>query len=83
MIAAALSESGKRTGLHTKPHLRSMVERARIDGTNVSEDGFAELITDMMPAIQNVTAEHSRPSYYETLLHWHSCISHSSASTSP
>jgi dihydrofolate synthase / folylpolyglutamate synthase len=68
MIAGALTASGKRTGLHTKPHLRSMVERARIDGVNVTEDRFAELLTDMMPAIDSVAGEHSRPSYYETLL---------------
>lgn len=68
MIAAVLTASGKRTGLHTKPHLRSMVERARIDGVNVTEDRFAELLSDMMPAIEAVTKQHSRPSYYETLL---------------
>jgi dihydrofolate synthase/folylpolyglutamate synthase len=68
MIAAALTASGKRTGLHTKPHLRSMVERARIDGANVTEERFAELLTEMMPAIDAVIEEHSRPSYYETLL---------------
>jgi|SRR5579884_1142653 len=68
MIAAVLTASGKRTGLHTKPHMRSMVERARIDGANISEERFAELLTQMMPAIQSVTEEHSRPSYYETLL---------------
>jgi dihydrofolate synthase/folylpolyglutamate synthase len=68
MIAAALTASGRRTGLHTKPHLRSMVERARIDGINVTEERFAELLTDMMPAIESVIEEHSRPSYYETLL---------------
>ena len=68
MVAAALTASGKRTGLHTKPHLRSMVERARIDGVNVSEEHFGELLGDMMPAIEAVTQAHSRPSYYETLL---------------
>ncbi len=68
MIASALTASGKRTGLHTKPHLRSMVERARIDGANVSEERFAELLSEMMPAIESVTQVHSRPSYYETLL---------------
>jgi dihydrofolate synthase/folylpolyglutamate synthase len=68
MIASALSASGKRTGLHTKPHLRSITERARIDGVNVTEERFAELLTEMMPAIESVTQEHSRPSYYETLL---------------
>ncbi len=68
MIAAALSASGKRTGLHTKPHLASIVERARIDGVNITEDRFAELLTEMMPAIDTIANEYSRPSYYETLL---------------
>lgn len=68
MLAAVLSADGKRTGLHTKPHLRSVVERARIDGSNISEEAFAYLLTEMMPAIERVTAEYSRPSYYETLL---------------
>jgi dihydrofolate synthase/folylpolyglutamate synthase len=45
-----------------------MVERARIDGVNVTEERFAELLTDMMPAIESVAEEYSRPSYYETLL---------------
>lgn len=68
MIAAALTTSGKRTGLHTKPHLTSMVERARIDGVNITEERFAELLTQMLSAIDNVMNEYSRPSYYETLL---------------
>lgn len=68
MVAAALTASGKRTGLHTKPHMRSMVERARIDGVNITEERFAELLTQMMPAIDTITNEFSRPSYYETLL---------------
>ncbi|MGZ3497158.1 MAG: bifunctional folylpolyglutamate synthase/dihydrofolate synthase [Vulcanimicrobiaceae bacterium] len=68
MIATVLTTSGKRTGLHTKPHLRSMVERARVDGVNVSEERFAELLEEMMPAIERTAAAFSRPSYYETLL---------------
>ncbi len=32
MIAAALPARVNAPGLHTKPHLRSMTERARIDG---------------------------------------------------
>ncbi len=68
MIAAALTASGARTGLHTKPHLVSMVERARVDGLNVGEERFGELLSQMMPAIESVGAAHSRPSYYETLL---------------
>jgi dihydrofolate synthase / folylpolyglutamate synthase len=68
IIAASLGETGKRVGLHTKPHLRSMTERARIDGVPVSEPRFAELLEEMMPAIERTAAEHGRPTYYETLL---------------
>ena len=63
-----MQASGKRVGLHTKPHLQSMTERARIDGIAVSETRFAELLAGMMPAIGAVAPEHGRPTYYETLL---------------
>jgi dihydrofolate synthase/folylpolyglutamate synthase len=68
MLASALSASGKRTGLHTKPHLTSVTERARIDGVAVSEERFAELLEEMMPAIERTTHEEGRPSFYETTL---------------
>ena len=68
MVATVLQESGKRVGLHTKPHLRSMTERARIDGLAISEEAFAELLESMMPAIEKITMEFGRPTYYETLL---------------
>ena len=68
MIAGVLTASGKRTGLHTKPHLRSMTERARIDGTPITPERFGEVLESMMPAIERVTQQFSRPSYYETLL---------------
>ena len=68
MIAAALQASGKRTGLHTKPHLASVTERARIDGIAISEDAFGELLGEMQAAVDRVSFEHGRPTYYETLL---------------
>lgn len=68
MLASVLTAAGKRTGLHTKPHLRSMTERARIDGIPVSEERFAAILEDMLPAIDRVARDYSRPSYYETLL---------------
>lgn len=68
MIAAALARAGKRVGLHTKPHLRSMTERARIDGVAVSEERFGTLLDEMMPAIERTAQTHGRPTYYETLL---------------
>jgi dihydrofolate synthase/folylpolyglutamate synthase len=68
MLAAALAASGKRTGLHTKPHLVSVTERIRIDGIPIAEDAFGDLLEEMMPAIERTAAEHGRPTYYETLL---------------
>ena len=68
IVAAIEHAAGKRVGLHTKPHLRSMTERARIDGVPIAEERFAELLTEMMPAIERTAAEHGRPTYYETLL---------------
>lgn len=68
MIAAALQAAGRRTGLHTKPHLHSMTERARIDGRPIPREEFAALLDDMMPAIERTSAQAGRPSYYETLL---------------
>jgi dihydrofolate synthase/folylpolyglutamate synthase len=68
MLAAALSASGKRTGLHTKPHLQSMTERARIDGVPIPEAMFGELLQELMPAIERTTGEFGQPSYFETLL---------------
>jgi dihydrofolate synthase / folylpolyglutamate synthase len=68
MIASVLQADGKRTGLHTKPHLRSMTERARINGTPIAPERFAALLNEMMPAIDRTTPEHGRPTYYETLL---------------
>ncbi|MDQ2991671.1 MAG: bifunctional folylpolyglutamate synthase/dihydrofolate synthase [Candidatus Eremiobacteraeota bacterium] len=68
LVASMLAASGKRTGLHTKPHLRSMTERARVDGLDVPEERFAELLSEMMPAIERSSVGEGRPSYYETLL---------------
>jgi len=68
MIAAVLTATGKRIGLHTKPHISSMTERARIDGVPVSADAFGALIDEMMPAIERTRLLEGRPSYYETLL---------------
>ncbi|MEA2718296.1 MAG: dihydrofolate synthase / folylpolyglutamate synthase, partial [Candidatus Eremiobacteraeota bacterium] len=68
MLAAVLQASGKRTGLHTKPHLTSVTERARIDGMAISEEAFGDLIGEMQTAVDAISFEHGRPTYYETLL---------------
>jgi len=68
MVASVLRAQGLRVGLHTKPHLRSVTERARIDGVPVTEERFAQLFEELMPAIETTVSEEGRPSYYETLL---------------
>jgi dihydrofolate synthase/folylpolyglutamate synthase len=68
MIAAALTASGLRSGLHVKPHLHAMTERASIDGVAISRERFAQLLGEMMPALDRTNDEHGRPTYYETLL---------------
>jgi dihydrofolate synthase/folylpolyglutamate synthase len=68
IAAAALQGAGKRVGLHTKPHLASVTERIRVNGSPIAEDAFGELLEEMMPAIEQVAGEHGRPTYYETLL---------------
>jgi dihydrofolate synthase / folylpolyglutamate synthase len=69
MIATALHAAGRRTGLHTKPHLHSVTERARIDGFAIDPEGFGNLLDAMMPAIERTErAGFGTPTYYETLL---------------
>lgn len=68
MLAAALDAAGNKTGLHTKPHLSSVTERARINGIAISENRFGDILGQMMPAIETIAALHGRASYYETLL---------------
>lgn len=44
MLAEMLKLDGKKVGLFTSPHLESYCERIRINGENISEDDFAEMI---------------------------------------
>jgi dihydrofolate synthase / folylpolyglutamate synthase len=68
MIAAAFNAAGKKTGLHTKPHLTTVTERARIDGVSIDPERFGDILGDMMPAIEEIANDQGRASYYETLL---------------
>ncbi|HUY10828.1 MAG TPA: folylpolyglutamate synthase/dihydrofolate synthase family protein [Candidatus Dormibacteraeota bacterium] len=68
MIASALAEHALRVALHVKPHLRSMTERARVDGAAISPERFAELLTEMLPKIEEIAKRYGHPSYYEMLL---------------
>lgn len=44
MLAEILSTAGYRVGLFTSPHLESYCERIKVDGEDISENDFAEMI---------------------------------------
>ncbi len=44
MLAEILKTSGKKVGLFTSPHLESYCERIKINGENISEEDFAQVI---------------------------------------
>jgi dihydrofolate synthase / folylpolyglutamate synthase len=68
MIAEMLTASGLKCGLHTKPHLHSMTERARINNVPISESDFGTLLDEIIPALERTAVHYNKPSYYETLL---------------
>ncbi len=52
MIASIAQAAGLKAGLYTSPHLCSVRERIRVDGEIVSEEGFAALVSELMPHIE-------------------------------
>ncbi len=56
MIAQVLSTSGYRTGLYTSPHLHTLRERIRVDGSLISQSAFASLMTELKPYFDSVNA---------------------------
>jgi dihydrofolate synthase/folylpolyglutamate synthase len=71
MIAAALSASGRRTGLFSSPHLHCVEERMRVDGQNCSADEFVELVRQVRAQAEIMDAEAAAgrgpggPTYFE------------------
>lgn len=60
MLAEIFQQAGYKVGLFTSPHLESYCERMKINGENISENEFAEIITQ----IKNLNVE---ASLFETL----------------
>ena len=56
MLAEMLKAQGLKVGLFTSPHLESYCERIKVDGVNISEDDFAEMIFRVKAC--NVEATH-------------------------
>ena len=57
MISQVLITSGYKTGLFTSPHLHTLRERVRINGTMISRADFAALVTQLKPIVEKVNDE--------------------------
>ena len=67
MIRSVLQANGLRVGTMPKPHLVSYRERIAIDGEPISRERFAAAISDLLPAIDRVTAAVGPPTEFEAL----------------
>lgn len=65
MIAGMLQNSGMSVGLYTSPHVIDIRERIAIDGENVSEPGFARLISALAPAVNRM--RNDAPTFFEIM----------------
>ena len=52
MIAQVLSASRYRTGLYTSPHLHTLRDRIKVDGTLISKAEFAVAMAEIKPSIE-------------------------------
>ena len=62
LIAAVLQAAGYKVGLYTSPHLVSLTERVRINGTPISEEEVARFITE-----NKAFLDETQPSFFETM----------------
>lgn len=68
MTASVLGTAGLRCGLYTSPHLVTFRERMQINGTMISEDEFAALLSEVRAlAADMAEGPHGLPTFFETL----------------
>jgi dihydrofolate synthase/folylpolyglutamate synthase len=67
-VESILRQAGFRTGLNTSPHLERINERFRINGTEITDEEFAETFTRIQLVIEELLAEgklRAHPTYFE------------------
>ncbi len=64
-MASSLKEAGFKTGFYTSPHLVSVRERFRINGTAISREAFARIMEKILPALEKMDQENDGPTYFE------------------
>jgi len=68
MIASALSAAGFQTGLYTSPHLHTMRERIKVDDRLITEQEFADVVSELKPHIEATNrGEYGELSTFEIL----------------
>lgn len=67
-IDSVLTTSGHRSGRFTSPHLISYTERIAVNGRNITEEAFGELIAKVKDAVAKIEAKGSEsPTQFEVL----------------
>ena len=67
-LESILRHAGFRTGLNTSPHLEKINERMRINGQEISDQAFAEILTRIQALIEELLAAgklRAHPTYFE------------------
>ena len=57
MIDSLLRSLGLRTGRYSSPHLVNLTERISIDGEDISEEAFDDLVEQVLPLVELVDAQ--------------------------
>lgn len=65
MIAKILSCSGYRTGLFVSPFVVNVRERIQIDGRFISEHQFSELMSELIPVVEDIARRVDHPTEFE------------------
>jgi dihydrofolate synthase/folylpolyglutamate synthase len=66
MLSSCLSAAGFKVGFYSSPHLVSVRERFRINGTAISEEKLCELILKIKPHVEEMKAAGRCPTFFET-----------------
>ncbi|HEY2399476.1 MAG TPA: hypothetical protein VGI23_03930, partial [Steroidobacteraceae bacterium] len=67
-LESILRHAGFRTGLNTSPHLEKINERIRIDGDEISDADFADVLTRIQTVTEELLAAgklRAHPTYFE------------------
>jgi dihydrofolate synthase/folylpolyglutamate synthase len=67
-LESILRHAGFRTGLNTSPHLDKINERIRVNGAEIADGDFADVLTRIQSAIEELLAKgklRAHPTYFE------------------